>query len=122
MKPGLAQQLIDTFPALFSGIHPMKGFSLFAFECGNGWFSILKTCIGEIGVLVQKDSLDVKISQIKEKYETLRFYVDGGTDEIYKIIEKAEEQNAITCEACGEPGRLKREGWHQVLCDGCREA
>jgi hypothetical protein len=55
--------------------------------------------------------------QVKEKYGTLRFYYDGGDDFIYGIVQMAESMSEVTCEACGNPGKLRNGGWIQTLCD-----
>lgn len=56
-------------------------------------------------------------SQIKEKFGTLRFYVDGATDEHYNFIRFAESMSFRTCETCGAPGKYYPFGWHHVACD-----
>jgi len=55
-------------------------------------------------------------SQVKEKYGTLRFYIDGGTDEHYALISFAEGMSYRTCDVCGRPGKLNRNGWLSVRC------
>ena len=57
-----------------------------------------------------------RVSQIKEKYGTLRFYLTSGTDKMYKIVELAERKSARTCEACGKPGKLRGRGWVYTAC------
>lgn len=55
--------------------------------------------------------------QVKEKFGTLRFYVDGATDVQYNYIEFAELMSSRTCEKCGQPGETYPIGWHQTLCE-----
>lgn len=55
--------------------------------------------------------------QVKEKFGTLRFYVDRATDAQYNYIEFAEVMSSKTCEECGAPGRTYPIGWHRTLCD-----
>lgn len=55
--------------------------------------------------------------QVKEKYGTLRFYVDGATDAQYNYIDFAEILSGKTCEVCGKPGQTYYMGWNQTLCD-----
>jgi len=59
--------------------------------------------------------------QVKEKYGTLRFYMDLPTDEMFSLIDEAEEQSAHTCEVCGKPGEERYGGWVSTLCDECHE-
>lgn len=60
-----------------------------------------------------------RASQVKEKFGELCFYMSGATAEIYKITHEAERKSAITCENCGQPGKLREEGWLFTLCDEC---
>jgi len=60
-------------------------------------------------------------SQVKEKFGTLRFYMDGATDEMYDAINEAERLSATTCESCGLPGKVIGGGWIRVLCDKCNK-
>jgi hypothetical protein len=62
-----------------------------------------------------------KVSQVKEKYGTLRFYTNyvwGHTD---TYIELAEILSAHVCEECGEPGKLYPGGWCITQCSDCRK-
>ena len=82
----------------------------------------------------------VQLSQVKEKYGTLRVYYDivanyeekdvkhldakdvdadyhrfkGGVEMAILI---AEHRSAIICEICGKPGKLRKGGWIKCLCD-----
>jgi hypothetical protein len=55
--------------------------------------------------------------QVKEKFGTLRFYVQGANEQTYHYIEFAEALSARTCEECGAPGRTRGGGWVRTLCD-----
>lgn len=54
--------------------------------------------------------------QVKEKFSTLRFYINGGDEVIYAYINMAESMSARICEVCGSPGKVYRDGWHTTLC------
>lgn len=58
----------------------------------------------------------VVASQIKEKFGTLRFYVDGGDEATGGMIQMAETMSAATCEQCGAPGHTGGRGWVRTLC------
>jgi hypothetical protein len=117
------------------------------FSIGEGWIPIIDTLCGLISQKVEsakqwlkyvsenptfkfnesieqliakvaKETEDLPIiSQVKEKYGTLRFYVDGGTDEHRNYIDFAEAMSRITCEDCGSPGQSRNSGWVKTLCD-----
>lgn len=59
----------------------------------------------------------VVVTQVKEKFGTLRFYYNGGDEAIAGMVTMAEAMTAITCEECGSPGKLNRGGWLSVRCD-----
>ena len=55
--------------------------------------------------------------QVKEKFGTLRFYVDRATERQYNYIEFAELMSSKTCEECGASGQTYYIGWNRTLCD-----
>ena len=55
-------------------------------------------------------------TQVKEKYGTLRFYVNGATEEQWAYITFAEAMSAVTCEVCGDRGRRNQSGWVVTRC------
>lgn len=62
-----------------------------------------------------------RASQVKEKYGGLRFYMSSSTEEMEKLIDKAEECASKTCEQCGKTGSLRTtsHGWYYTSCDKC---
>jgi hypothetical protein len=56
------------------------------------------------------------VSQVKEKFGTLRFY-SPGNDRIFWFIAMAEVLSGKTCEECGKYGRTYTNGWHSTLCE-----
>jgi hypothetical protein len=60
----------------------------------------------------------VKIAQYKEKFGTLRIYIDGGDDTVKGMIEFAEHLSSVTCQKTGKRGSLRNlRNWCVVLCD-----
>lgn len=55
--------------------------------------------------------------QVKEKFGGLRFYTNGTDDVVNGMIRMAESLSYRTCEVCGNPGKLRKGGWMQTLCD-----
>ena len=122
MSPENARKLIEIYPEMFRYGESCEPFPLFGFECGDGWFDLLKDLITEIkDICIKSESDDIKATQIKEKYGTLRFYTNWETDDIEKAIWKAEERSSETCESCGQEGELKtlRGYWCVTNCDDC---
>lgn len=67
----------------------------------------------EVKPLVQQ----VVVTQVKEKFGTLRFYYEGGDEYISGLVSMAESMSAVTCEKCGAPGKQRHGGWIRTLCD-----
>lgn len=61
----------------------------------------------------------VVAAQVKEKFGTLRFYIDGGDDVVRGMIALAEGMSAVTCEICGNSGQVRSRPrtWIRTLCD-----
>ena len=56
------------------------------------------------------------VAQIKEKFGTLRLYMDNYKEFDYGVIQMAEEMSAFTCEICGCAAETYTIGWHKTLC------
>ncbi len=104
------------------------------FECGLGWYSILENLCLNIEKILEKTSkqkaiskdeevfeFEMFINQIKEKYWTLRFYMNVSTREIDNLIDKAQEESRYICEMCGKEGKLSTKAWYQVRCKTCED-
>ena len=99
-----------------------------AFECNDGWLPMihklslrLEQIITEEMKTATEDQELPYILQIKEKFGGLRFYISSGTDQMIKLIDKAEEDSFDICENCGSTDNVKTEGkgWIKTLCNGC---
>ena len=78
---------------------------------GKGWLNLIDT-------IYDKLPPSACVSQVKEKFGGLRFYVDGIDDKIYAFIEEIENQSYKICEVCGRPGKQRNKyGWIKTLCD-----
>jgi len=93
-------------------------------EHGAGWLPMLDgilTAMHKAGFDPERD----KIAQIKEKFASLRVYVDYGmglegdtdrADNIENAIDLANTSTA-TCEICGKPGQIHvTNGWWSTCC------
>lgn len=69
---------------------------------------------------LSKENYDsFRITQIKEKYGTLRFYTNFTTDEISDVINKYIKKSMEYCLFCGKPVSCISRGWIYYLCDDC---
>ena len=60
-----------------------------------------------------------QITDIKQKYGSLRWYDNGHPEEMDKIIDKYEDLSMCYCIDCGEPARYVTEGYISFLCENC---
>lgn len=60
-----------------------------------------------------------RITQIKEKYGSLRWYDNGAPQEVYDIIHKYEWYSERICLCCGREATKMSLGWVSPLCDRC---
>jgi hypothetical protein len=98
------------------------------FTCGDGWECIIRNLSNQLDFLNEYAPLWVEAVQVKEKFGTLRYYVNISTDNkwwtdiVYALIDAAEARSALTCEECGSyGGKLRTGGWIRTLCDECEE-
>lgn len=135
------QQLVQNHPHLFEKAGDIE------FSIGDGWFTILDNLCGLISYELESAHRLLKyhlenpdkstpedvakaeksvaelqealptLTQVKEKFGSLRFYYDGGNLKIENYVTFAECMSSHTCEVCGSPGKTRSEGWIKVLCD-----
>ena len=90
-----------------------EGLMAFGFECGDGWLPILEWLFAGFQELADRDGTvnRFRVTQVKQKYGTLRVYHNGG--------EEYEALSAVTCEVCGQQGTMRDDLWVSVRCDRC---
>jgi len=123
MDTKLQKKLFDKFEFLRKSVESNKKckiknpFQLFAVETGDGWFKLLEDLCSKISKEIKKDKIkDFSVAQIKEKFGGLRFYISGGNEKIYNLIDKAERDSYKICEDCGKPGKCIDTGWVYTAC------
>lgn len=79
----------------------------------EGWYKIVDKLIDDLF----KAGWDGRLRQTKEKFGSLRFYINEGTEEIFYLIAKAEEFTSKVCIICGEPATGTTQGWFTYRCD-----
>jgi ribosomal protein L37AE/L43A len=87
---------------------------------GDGWYDIIDNLCAKIQKICDNKPYQTEASQVKEKFGGLRFYTDHSSEEIEKLIEKAEQESLETCENCGSTKNVKQTtGWIYTLCEKC---
>ena len=111
-----AKRMEERFPKMLEGKY--GGFSV-----DEGWWPILESLCANIQSHIDWKNKQseivpqVTVAQIKEKFGGLRFYYDGGDDEISGMVRMAEAWADASCEVCGAPGKSRNDGWIKTLCD-----
>lgn len=104
-------EIIKTAPSIYG--------EDFYFECDDGWFKLLLDLSLELSRFKY-----LKITQLKEKFGSLRVYFTNVDYEanssklIEQIISKYENISTDICEVCGNPGKLiNNHGWYKTVCE-----
>jgi len=90
------------------------------FPVGDGWKPLVEKLVADIASI----DTSVMVSQVKEKFGGLRFYIYSGTPEVWKLIDKAERASYTICEECGDKAEQRsvgKYGWIYTRCDKCRK-
>jgi hypothetical protein len=139
MKPELEKELIEKYPKIFEVTEDRKmmPFSMFGCETNDGWYDLLNHLCSQIqhhidwsneqrnrllgdnphNLSVPDEVAQVTVSQVKEKFGTLRFYYSGGDDRIDGMVRMAESLSSVICEVCGDRGQLRGRGWWYTACE-----
>lgn len=152
MNKELQEKLVKTYPNIFRDIggDPMKTCMAWGIECGDGWYPIIDSLCSVIKNTVENvkqrwsdkvpDLLfDVRAAQVKEKYGSMRFYIDIDIDtredlddrlktdlrrsmeSIHGAVWMAESMTYRFCENCGKMGSIDYgQMWLRCECEECR--
>lgn len=125
MNQELQRKLFEDFPELYCQhkLSPMETCMCWGVETGDGWYDLIYRLSKDLVAI----SKDIRATQVKEKYGTLRFYwvTDGRLpdfkyNKINNRINLAEDESGVTCEECGSLQNVTQtEGWITTLCDTC---
>lgn len=126
MKKELEDYLINKFPKLYKECDANDPFTLFGFECGDGWFRLILWTSRYLQEYIDQQNKwaekypdkylpvkQIKVMQVKEKFATLRFYVHGGNERTETIISFAEYISGFICESTGRTDNIgvNKNGW-----------
>ena len=91
----------------------------------RGWQKLHDEYVAKI------ESVGARVTYAKQKYGYLCFEVDckgvANTEEVYRLIEEAEEKSLCICENCGSEEKVSEvdtggfSGWIKTLCAQCAE-
>lgn len=123
------EKLVELCPNLYKDRHGdmRRTCMCWGFCVGLGWLELIKDLSIKLEELIVKyieenpnDEWPPRAVQVKEKFGTLRYYMSSETDEMSKLINKAENDSGNICETCGEVGyRVNDYGWYKTICKTC---
>ena len=122
MNKKLENYLYKTYPDILGDVY---------IGCGDGWFLIIDALCSQlqgfyVSAILGKDKTCPKAVQIKEKFGTLRFYLDPLEGErtyyeaCYAAVNMAERLSRSTCESCGRPSYPSGEFRIKNFCPWCQ--
>ena len=91
----------------------------YIFEVGDGWYGLLYQLILNVNFNDKlKGTWVTKVTQCKEKFGGLRFYVTGTSDKNWDLIREAEKKSYGVCENTGSEVEVGiwNMGWVRTIC------
>jgi len=91
----------------------------YGFDIGDGWFKLVYELVSGIKVNdLKKGGWVTKVTQCKEKFGGLRFYVTGTSDKNWALIRNAEQKSYGVCEITGSEVEVGvwNNGWIRTIC------
>ena len=88
----------------------------------DGWRKAFgESLCDELKTELEKNNLmdSYRITQIKEKYGSLRWYDNGITSKGHSIIQKYSRLSSKTCIDCGKAATRITVDWISPYCDEC---
>lgn len=124
MKKELQEKLFENYPKIFACRQKETRDNLmyFGIDTGDGWYWIIDHLCKSIQSYVDNNKKPQPVAfQVKEKYGTLRFYLQDDIDEMISgMIWLAEDLSGVTCEECGSISNVgKTSGWVKTICINC---
>ena len=105
-------------------------------EIPPGWGDVIEKYLKRLDKLVKRNNWNIYVAQVKEKFGTLRFYVDILGDDsfpqysdenpdiraFYDIIHEMEAETGEVCCDCGTRDDVKcYGGWIHYACPTCEK-
>lgn len=97
------------------------------FSCNPGWFPLIRGFFAVVAeTLEDHPEREFVLLQVKEKFGGLRIYYrllpfenDAVANRMHEAYLTAEKASMKTCDVCGKPGVLRKQGnwWFLTRCD-----
>jgi hypothetical protein len=123
MRKELQNKLYKKYPKIFAQHKlPITQTAMsFGFECGDGWYNIIDMLCQLLQSDIDNNNHEqIEAVQVKEKYGTLRFYVNHCNTKQEGMIDFAEYLSAFICEECASNKNVKQtKNWIYTRCSDC---
>lgn len=149
LQQKLCQDFPELFPQPAAPYKKHYAYRQVSVYTGDGWFNIIhnacklikshlknKADMEGLSLITEEDFFNISeemdssdrekyyiipsFSEIKEKYGELRIYMNNTDEYVNGILDMACQMSLNTCENCGRPSRLVKEGgWIINNCKGC---
>jgi hypothetical protein len=104
----------EEFPRVYP-IYPCAGFYV-----PVGWEEMIRNLSKELQEYLEAHpEVEFQCDQVKPKFFSLRFYVTTQDNNIWKVIDRYEEESLKICEVCGHDTKTFKNG--HMLCGKCPE-
>lgn len=120
--------MVKRYPLIFSDYNKPMSETLIGFGCevNRGWYNLLNSLFSELEGIAKLqleggENNYIKLSQVKEKFGSLRIYTRNYNKQVQDIINRYEKQSGKTCESCGSHGEIIGEGYVLCLCKKCEK-
>ena len=131
MNEEFEKTIYSRYPKLFKNVtqpdRPMDFF--WGCEHEAGWFNIVDSLCKKIVRHIDWKHRDTPederpypvVQQVKEKFGTLRFYIEGGDEEVFGMIKMAECMSRNVCEITGDIGSSTTPPMWAIRSPECQE-
>lgn len=106
MSPENTAALLQGFPHLYRGYYksPQETCMARGFACGDGWFDLIWWLSVDLQAHIRAhpELQEFEVVQVKEKFNSLRYYYRGGDSYTWDRVARAEKESVWVCPRTGE--------------------
>src|ERR1019366_712943 len=127
MRKEFEEKLKADFSNLYKDLYgdPKKTCLARGIETKDGWFELIYDLSKKLEKIIitfpENERYNYRVNQCKEKFGSLRFYLNKYTNEMTELICGAEQRSCNLCEWCGKSATLKQNSnhWLHTICQTC---
>jgi hypothetical protein len=107
MTPELQNALYRAWPEIFrqKDLDETRTAMCWGFQCGDGWWELIDAVCDVMTAHARSGAHEIfEVNTVKQKFGSLRIYVDGKCDFCQGSRRLAERYSELVCEETGRPG------------------